>query len=695
MTKKEYMDLLSKALLHVEPEVARDIMEDYEAHFERAKESGRSDEEVIAELGSIEEFTEELNAFMSGKKGAAKSEGDSADKMQEERVPSQAENAGVPGGNDTCSTEALRESDGENDRQEEAEGNKEEEYCDRQTEQLRQVDIELSRAREEMKRAYEEMMRAKEELERAKMESEREKEEFLRAKREKEQKEKEHMQDRMESGDDWNRKFSKRGSDDQYTYWNNSDINNIKNSAKNITSSVLSQISGVVNKTFSGFNDWMVNFEKSGEDMTDYRRRQENAKSEAKSYQRRNSQEAGKKPEEYNYVYEDIDSSEEQYVPECRGIVTEGEGIRHIVVDSKSAEVDIAPSEDNNFNYHYINEGSAGSKILYRCEKRVSQGTLTISIVRDEKAERKNHFSILGGVFEENADLRLELSIPDWVGALEVNGKSGDIQMRDLTVSTLMLKSTSGDVTLCRVNSDKCMVETLSGDASVKNGKFGYVLASSKSGDAEGWKVKAEKAAVTSMSGDARVRECELDEMVVSSMSGDADTQNTTGRIISVSSMSGDVCVKGLSAVDAKISSMSGDACAEDVKSDNLLITGNSGDIEGNGITVKMLKASVTSGDMSIRGHVGQMNLTSGSGDVIVVQEGDTKASVNTRSGEVHFHLKNSGAGFASKVSTHGETNYRYQNLHLNDAANGIHRYGAEGSSIEIQSTSGDISITD
>ena len=152
---------------------------------------------------------------------------------------------------------------------------------------------------------------------------------------------------------------------------------------------------------------------------------------------------------------------------------------------------------------------------------------------------------------------------------------------------------------------------------------------------------------------------------------------------------------KGLSAVDAKISSMSGDACAEDVKSDNLLITGNSGDIEGNGITVKMLKASVTSGDMSIRGHVGQMNLTSGSGDVIVVQEGDTKASVNTRSGEVHFHLKNSGAGFASKVSTHGETNYRYQNLHLNDAANGIHRYGAEGSSIEIQSTSGDISITD
>ena len=42
MTKKEYMDLLSRALLHVEPEVARDIMEDYEAHFERAKDSQRN-----------------------------------------------------------------------------------------------------------------------------------------------------------------------------------------------------------------------------------------------------------------------------------------------------------------------------------------------------------------------------------------------------------------------------------------------------------------------------------------------------------------------------------------------------------------------------------------------------------------------------------------------------------------------------
>ena len=33
------MEQLSKVLERVDPEVARDILEDYEAHFERAKES--------------------------------------------------------------------------------------------------------------------------------------------------------------------------------------------------------------------------------------------------------------------------------------------------------------------------------------------------------------------------------------------------------------------------------------------------------------------------------------------------------------------------------------------------------------------------------------------------------------------------------------------------------------------------------
>ena len=178
-------------------------------------------------------------------------------------------------------------------------------------------------------------------------------------------------------------------------------------------------------------------------------------------------------------------------------------------------------------------------------------------------------------------------------------------------------------------------------------------------------------------------------------MERDSASNNGNGRVISVSSMSGDASVRDMAVLDAKISSVSGDVDGQNVVSDNLLMTVSSGDMQGVGVSAKVLKASAASGDMSIRGHADQMNLTNGSGDVIVIQNGDTKAAVNTRSGEVNFHLKNEGAGFASRISTHGETNYRYGDLRLSDAANGIHRYGREGSSLEIKSTSGDIMITD
>lgn len=686
MTRKEYMDLLSRALENVEPEVARDIMEDYEAHFERAKESGRSDEEVIDELGSIEEFTEELNAFMTGKNTAAAtgaqnppSDGTQGGDFAADAQQNVTENEPAIDKNVQEKDETMATAEDGNHKQAEWYQQKAEE--------------ELERARAEMNHAYEEMRHAKEELERAKQERERIQQEAAWEQEERKQKQ---QKDRMHAAGGtvnlWDF-FGGKGK--------KSDSDGIVDSAKNLASSVLNQVSGAMDKAFSGFGDWMAeNFEKSGEDVADYRRRQENAKAEADEYRRERSEntggmENGKYGGTVNSYHFDFDEDGEQYMPECVGIVDEQEGIRHLVVDSKSAEVEIHPSEDGSLFYRYTNEGSAGSKIVYQCRKSISHGTMTLSIVQDEKAGHRSHSSILGGVFGENADLHLELRLPKWLEVLEVNGKSGDITMEDVPIRTLMLKSMSGDITLRRVNADKCMTETMSGDVEVKDGEFGHLLATSKSGDVKAQRVRAEKAAFKSMSGDGSAQDCEFGEAVVSSMSGDAYGGNGKSRVISVSSMSGDASLKGMSVMDAKISAVSGDVQVSGVAANTLLMTVTSGDMEGNELNTKVLKASCVSGDMSIRGHAEQMSLNNGSGDIIVVQNGDTRALVSTRSGEVHFHLKNDGAGFAAKVSTHGETRYRYQGLNLGEAANGIHRYGAEGSSLEIKSISGDISITD
>lgn len=707
MTRKEYMDLLSRALENMEPEVARDIMEDYEAHFERANESGRSDEEVIEELGSIEEFKEELAAFMTGKVSGEKKSAKTEDavKNRTESDIEKTENADILEADAPQAKEIPREEPQEREIPREEPQEREipreepqtneiprEENGENREQQIKydqQVEEELNRARDEMNRAYEEMMRAKEEMERATKEAER----ARKVQEEAREREKQARQEERTAGQrtEWEERTR------QYrTHAQNQDFDSIISGAKNIASTVLSQVSSAMDKAFSGLGDCFSSFEKSGEDMADYRRRQENAKSEAESYQREGQKENSSNKYSFSDDYDNMaDPNEEQYMPECNGIVTENEGIRHIVVDSKSADVEIYPSKDLNFVYHYVNEGSAGSKIIYRCERKVSQGTMTLNIVRSEKAGRKNHSSILGGVFEENPDLRLTLYLPEWMEALEVNGKSGDIKMRDTSIRTLMLKSMSGDISLCQVDADKCMAESMSGDVEIKDGSFDYVLAASKSGDASGVRMKAEKAAFKSMSGDAQIKEVEFGEVVVSSMSGDAEGYNSKGGIISVSSMSGDAYVRELTAEDAKISAQSGDAGVEAVRTDRLLLTAASGDLEGKEISAKILKASAVSGDMSVRGHADQMSLNTGSGDVVVVHEGDTKASITTRSGEVNFHLKNNGAGFAAKVSSYGSTKYNYADLHLSDAANGIHRYGREGSSLEIKSTSGDITITD
>ena len=55
MTKREYMQQLSRALEGYEQGFVQEILESYEEHFEAGLKSGRSEEEICRELGDIEE----------------------------------------------------------------------------------------------------------------------------------------------------------------------------------------------------------------------------------------------------------------------------------------------------------------------------------------------------------------------------------------------------------------------------------------------------------------------------------------------------------------------------------------------------------------------------------------------------------------------------------------------------------------
>lgn len=60
MTKSEYMAALQNKLERFNRELQQEIMEDYEQHFAEGIAAGKTEEEIMAELGSIEDMIQEL-----------------------------------------------------------------------------------------------------------------------------------------------------------------------------------------------------------------------------------------------------------------------------------------------------------------------------------------------------------------------------------------------------------------------------------------------------------------------------------------------------------------------------------------------------------------------------------------------------------------------------------------------------------
>ena len=63
MTKKEYLEALHKELSGYGAEVCEEIMGEFEAHFAEAGEAGLTDEEIIAQLGTIQEVSESIKGM--------------------------------------------------------------------------------------------------------------------------------------------------------------------------------------------------------------------------------------------------------------------------------------------------------------------------------------------------------------------------------------------------------------------------------------------------------------------------------------------------------------------------------------------------------------------------------------------------------------------------------------------------------
>ncbi|MBO5177022.1 MAG: DUF4097 family beta strand repeat protein [Lachnospiraceae bacterium] len=79
MKKEEYMGALQSALSSFDEELVQEIVSDYEERFRIGLEKGKTEEQVIAELGSIKDLVDELGELQQGTGENAKTEFNRAD----------------------------------------------------------------------------------------------------------------------------------------------------------------------------------------------------------------------------------------------------------------------------------------------------------------------------------------------------------------------------------------------------------------------------------------------------------------------------------------------------------------------------------------------------------------------------------------------------------------------------------------
>lgn len=98
MTKKDYMDSLKAKLAGVEAELKEEIVNDYEEHFEMGAAEGKSEEQIISELGSIDELIKEIGVLDNEGSEAAKDSEQTEATSEEAKAENETkENAGSNG----------------------------------------------------------------------------------------------------------------------------------------------------------------------------------------------------------------------------------------------------------------------------------------------------------------------------------------------------------------------------------------------------------------------------------------------------------------------------------------------------------------------------------------------------------------------------------------------------------------------
>ncbi|MBC8104696.1 MAG: DUF4097 family beta strand repeat protein [Cytophagales bacterium] len=247
--------------------------------------------------------------------------------------------------------------------------------------------------------------------------------------------------------------------------------------------------------------------------------------------------------------------------------------------------------------------------------------------------------------------LDLKVFVPQSGVRVSLLSPSGDVTVRNLKNSGVVLATQSGDARASEIMGDVA-AETASGDIAIE-GIVGNIAASSASGDIKALRVSGQNFRAITQSGDVSLSESTVPVVAVETVSGDASLKAVTGRTLKMRAVSGDahaedvafdldthldtvsgyisLALRGpLKAGSVHLQTVSGDAELKLPRetSASLEVTTKGGDVKGRVLAPdnKTEKELSGSGMVSLSEAIGvgegaKITLSSVSGDLEITQE--------------------------------------------------------------------------
>lgn len=480
MNKAEYMKELIEKLNGFDEELVQEIVSDYEEHFANGAEKGKSEEEVITELGSVDELLDELQEFQ---RESAKQHVKMPIKNQEKENGVWETQFAVPA--EVIASEELK---------------KKMEEATREAEQTMETP------------AWEEALR--------KMQESVDKIDWSVA-------------DAMQKLNDAVNSVDWDGT------WNRAKAQ-VKNAAENIDVSAIGET--FANMGLAIANAVMGKRSNHEEEEYDEENREEELEEEPEELEEEleDLEEESEDIDEEDWAEEE--NLEEENGPALQEWVSEPKGdtptekCKKLVIDGKFADVYLEGTDEHEIRVEYENHGSLKDAMKYPFYSYQKEGTFYAGIKMNK--EKKSSFFRFNS---SEPQIELKIKVPKNMQSVEVQTVSGEMKAVQLVCDSVKLASVSGDARLNTIHCKNFKMESVSGDIAVREVTGETVQASSVSGDVTVW-ASAKKYDFSTTSGELMVRFDEVAETRISVVSGSCELEmpkSEEGYTIRFNSVSG------------------------------------------------------------------------------------------------------------------------------------------------------------